>query len=151
MTAPGDFTVGETLTAASMNEFGTWTSYTATLTNIAKGNATTWTSKYYKFNKIGFVSVEFVFGSTSSVSGDITIGLPSGWAAPNQVQGLARLTAAGTVYVGRWEINAAGTAILVRANNAAGTYLQSTNCSATVPGTWTTGDTIRFLAVMELS
>ena len=33
MTAPGDFVVGETLTAASMNEFGAWTSYTATLTN----------------------------------------------------------------------------------------------------------------------
>jgi hypothetical protein len=151
MTTPGSFTVGQTLTAADMNELGDWIAYTASLTNIAKGNATTWTSKYYKFNQIGFVSVEFVFGSTSSVSGDITIGLPSGWTAPNQVQGLARLTAAGTVYVARWEINAAGTGILVRANNAAGTYLQSTNCSATVPGTWTTNDTIRFLAVMELS
>lgn len=151
MTAPGSFTVGQILTAGDMNELGDWTSYTATLTNLTKGNATTWTSKYYKFNKIGFVSVEFVFGSTSAVSGDITIGLPSGWTAPNQVQGLARLTAAGTVYVGRTEINAAGTAILVRANNAAGTYLQSTNCSATIPGTWTTNDAIRFLAVMELS
>ena len=151
MTAVGDFVVGEVLTAASMNEIGAWTTYTATLTNIAKGNATTWTSKQYRMNDVGFVSVEFVFGSTSAVTGDITIGLPSGWSAPNQVQGLARLTAAGTVYVGRWEINAAGTSILVRANNAAGTYLQSTNCSATIPGTWTTNDTIRFVAVMELS
>jgi len=134
-----------------MNEIGAWTAYTATLTNLTKGNATTWTSKQYRMNDIGFVSVEFIFGSTSAVTGDITIGLPSGWTAPNQVQGLARLTAAGTVYVGRTEINAAGTGILVRANNAAGTYLQSTNCSATIPGTWTTNDAIRFLAVMELS
>jgi len=152
MTTPGSFTVGQTLTAADMNELGDWIAYTATLTNISKGNATTWTSKYYKFNKIGFISVEFVFGSTSAVTGDITIGLPSGWTATNQPAGLARVVANGTVFVARWEVNAAGTALLVRANNAAGTYLQSTNMSATIPGgSWTTNDSIRFVAVIELT
>lgn len=150
MASFGSYVSGQILTAAELNAEGAWTSYTPTLTNIAKGNATTWDSLYYKFNQIGFLSINFVLGSTSTVTGDITITLPTGWTAKQNV-GLALTVVAGTSYISHWRISAAGTNILIRANNASGTYLTSTNASATVPATWTTGDSIRCVATLDLS
>lgn len=151
MTAVGSFTVGEVLTNTSLNEIGAWTTYTPTYGNITKGNATTWDAKYYLMNKIGFVDINLVFGSTSAVSGDISITLPSGWTAAHEAAGTALVTAAGTVYICYWRVNAAGSGLLVRAQNAAGTYLQSTNMSASIPGSWTTNDFIKFTAVIPVS
>ena len=151
MTAVGSFAVGEVLTAASLNEIGAWTTYTPTYGGLTKGNATTWDAKYYLMNKIGFIDVELVFGSTSACTGDVSITLPSGWTAAHEAAGSALLTSAGTVFIAYWRVNAAGTGLLVRAQNAAGTYLQSTNMSATIPATWTTGDFIKFTAVIPVS
>lgn len=151
MTAVGSFAVGEVLTAASLNEIGAWTTYTPTYGGLTKGNATIWDAKYYLMNKIGFVDINLVLGSTSAVTGDVSITLPSGWTAAHEAAGSALVTSAGTVYICYWRVNAAGSGLLVRAQNAAGTYLQSTNISATIPATWTTGDYIKFTAVIPVS
>jgi hypothetical protein len=127
-----------------------WTSYTPTFTNIAKGNATTWVTEQTTLGAVGFIRANLLFGSTSSVSGDITITLPSGWTAANIVAATAVAQAAGTVYYMTVRTNNAGDALLVRANNASGTYLTNTNASSTIPGTWTTNDFIRFIIAIPL-
>lgn len=151
MTAPGSFTVGYVLTAADMNEFGAWTTTTTpTVGGLTKGNATTWYRKHYTMQNIGFMDVNLTFGSTSAVTGNVSIDTPAGW-VPKVSSGAAYVQAAGTIYPCFYHVNAGETAIIVRAINAAGTYAQLTNFSATIPGTWTTGDFIRFLAVIELA
>jgi hypothetical protein len=127
-----------------------WTSYTPTFTNIAKGNATTWVTEYCSLGAVGFVRANLVFGSTSSVSGDIQIDLPSGWTAANIVAGTVVAQAGGTIYYMTVRTSVAGTVLNVRANNASGTYLTNTNASSTIPGTWTTNDYIRFIIAIPL-
>jgi hypothetical protein len=55
--------------------FGSWTNYTPTNSGITVGNGTQ-TARYTEVGKMVTVSYKFVLGSTSSVSGGVTIGLP---------------------------------------------------------------------------
>lgn len=153
MASFGSYAVGQILTAAELNAEGAWTTDTTpSVTNITKGNATTWYMKRYKFNKIGIISVNLTFGSTSDVTGDATINLPSGWTSSNNgAGGIAVVQANGTVYPSYWRISTAGTSILVRAINAASTYALSTLFGTAIPGgDWISGDFIRFTGIIEL-
>ena len=151
MTAVGDFAVGEVLTAASLNEIGVWSTYAPTLGNVTLGNGTR-TAKYYKMNKIGFVSLDFTLGSTSDITGDFSCPLPSGWTAATTGAGIALVTANGTVNPSYWRINTAGDAILVRALKVDVTYAASANFSTVIPGgNWIANDFVRFVATIELT
>lgn len=151
MTALGSFAVGDVLTASDLNEIGVWTTYTPTLGNVTLGNGTR-TAKYYKMNKIGFVSLNFTLGSTSDITGDFSCPLPSGWSAAVTGAGIALVQANGTVNPSYWRINTAGDAILVRAINVGATYAASTNFSTVIPGgNWIENDFVRFVATIELT
>jgi len=67
MTALGDFSSGDVLTAADLNGIATWTSFTPTWTNLTVGNGTYDWSLYSQVNDIVFFSIRFTLGSTSSV------------------------------------------------------------------------------------
>lgn len=154
MTAVGSFTVGEVLTAASMNEIGAWTSYTPTWTNVTVGNGTV-TAKYYLMNKIGFVMLDFVWGSTSSATGLFTFSMPSGWTAAKNTPGeIAVIQAAGTQYFGYIQPTANGSSNFhIRVLNVAGTYAQQNNVTGTVPGTFAaaSNDFIRGVWIGEVA
>jgi hypothetical protein len=91
-----------------------------------------------------------VFGSTSAVSGDITIDLPSGWTSTNIVATSGIVQAGGSIFAVTVRTSVGGGTLLVRANNVGGTYMTNTNCSSTIPGTWTTNDYIRFIITIPL-
>ena len=123
-----------------------WTSFTPSWNNITVGNGTT--AGYYKqIGKTVFVRAYIVFGSTTSVSGTMSLNLPVSTASYGTTTpiGLARMfDNGGSSYFGVLT-NAGGFPVW----NASGTYLTTSANSATVPFTWGTGDEIAIQGVYE--
>jgi hypothetical protein len=144
MATLGTFASGQILTAAELNAIGTWTSYTPTITGVTAGNATV-AASYIELNQIVFFQVRWIFGSTSAVTGPVTITYPV--TANNLYQAAAGVnvyledSSAAADFVGvaypdttaRFE---------VRAANASTTYLGATALTSAIPFTWATGDVI---------
>ena len=119
--------------------FGTLTSYTPVITNWTLGNGTV-TAKYSTSGNITFVAIKLLWGSTSAITGRITISLPVAQVMNSlSVQGwyLAATENPGYGIV-------IGNTIYCQAYNASGTYLGNTDISSTIPTTWTTGSAIVF-------
>jgi len=81
MTALGDFTAGDVLTAADMNAIGTWSTYTpsltASITNPSLGTGFSASGHYAQIQDIVHVMVFIVFGSGASAgNGDYRVSLP---------------------------------------------------------------------------
>ena len=149
----GDFTAGQILTADDMNDIATWTDYTPSFAaGVTVGNGT-WVAGYSVVNQILFWQGTFTFGSTSAVTGSVTINTPSGLtfpAANNEILGNVRMTAGGTTFYGLIRENATSQ-VTVLVYNAASTYLQSALLSSTVPGTWTNNDSIQISYVARIN
>jgi hypothetical protein len=87
----------------------------------------------------------FTLGSTSAITGSVSINTPSGVTFPasnQEILGNVRMTAGATTFYGLVRENATDQ-ISILVYNAASTYLQSTHLSSTVPGTWTNNNNIQ--------
>ena len=127
--------------------FPNWLAFTPVWTNLTVGNAS---------SNLGGVSIDdrvcsfhtyLKWGSTTSISGAVTLTLPITAAnySGTTFLGLCRYVAAGAGYLGI--INSAG---VISVFNASATYLQNTALSATIPNTWTTNDEIEIQAFYEI-
>lgn len=106
-------------------------------TGITLGNGTI-TGEYWISDGECAGTINVVFGSTTTVSGDISFApplLPTNTITAELANGRATI---GSLFDLRCLVTAGGS-IFARALNAAGTNLTQVACSATVPGTWTTG------------
>ena len=121
---------------------GAWISYTPTWTNLTVGNGTN-NFAYKQIGKSVFVRGLFTLGSTSSISGSISVSLPI------TANNLSVTTALGTLYLedagvagypGVVLLSATPTTVTLRVFNAAGTYAVNAGLSSTVPFTWGTSD-----------
>ena len=149
----GDFTAGQVLTAADLNDIAVWTDYTPTFAaGVTVGNGT-WVAGYAIVNEILFWQGTFTLGSTSAITGSVSINTPTGVTFPagnNEILGNVRMTAAATTFYGLVREN--GTSqITILVYNAASTYLQSTGLSSTIPGTWTNNNTIQISYVARIT
>lgn len=118
-----------------------------TFTNLSVGNGTL-TYKYLQTGKDVECVINLIFGSTTSISGDVTVTIPvTSITYPGAVNitplGTVGLfdTSAGRNYIGHIAWTTTGTVKIV--SNAADTaYLYGFVLSSTAPFTWTTGDQI---------
>ena len=146
MANPFPFTAGQVLTAAQMNGIGeAATSYTPTVTNFTTGNGTV-TGSFTRVNKMIFANVKITLGSTSAITGSITISNPvTGTAnASSSVSGGGFYFDASTseTYVG---FLLQGTASITPfITNTGGTYATRGLISATVPVVFGAGDLIYY-------
>jgi len=142
------FTNGVVLPASKLNSaFGTsgWTAFTPTVsTGLTVGNGT-WAAAYVQIGKTVHLRIRFTLGTTSAVTGALSLGLPITGALASYGTGL--LTAAGTSYPAT--LLAGTSSINIYAQNAAGTYLTRANTSATVPGTWGSTDSFNIAITYE--
>jgi hypothetical protein len=112
--------------------------------NLTTGNGTL-TAKYQIQGRQVFGHLEFVFGNTSAVTGDVTFTLPvtqGTYGAVSAPIGLVRLIAGGAGSIGTCVAPTTTTA-RIAVNTASGTYVSNAVLSSTVPGTWTTADVIQ--------
>jgi hypothetical protein len=142
----------QTKLAIGNTVIGTYTAYTPNFADFTLGNGTV-TAKYCQVNDFVHVIGSIVLGSTSSVTGNLGIGMnfnadaiyytPSVW---TMEMGTATLydASVGTIYYG----------IVAGANNnkimqifsqaANATYVGRGLCNATTPFTWAVGDQIKW-------
>jgi hypothetical protein len=116
----------------------------AAFANVTAGNATY--VDYYKIqgSKLS-ESIEYVFGNTTSLSGDPTLTPiipPVGTVTNSRIVGLgrARDDSVGTAFAA--VIIATASSIVIRVQNIVSTYLAQATPTSTVPMTWTTNDSI---------
>jgi len=145
MATPFPFTAGQVLTAAQLNAIGETTSYTPTFTNISIGNGvSTW--KYTRVNNNILLLGSIVFGTTTAVTGLITITFPiaADTTTNTAIVGIASAqdTGTGTFPLSIYQLST--NALGLYAIGSAGTNLGPLAAtSATVPYTWANTDEIR--------
>jgi hypothetical protein len=76
MTALGDFSPGDILSADDLNAIGTWTSYTPVLSQSGVRSATVNYAEYCLINKVCFVNVDLTCTTTGSAGNVIEVTLP---------------------------------------------------------------------------
>lgn len=147
MANPFPFTAGQVLTAAQMNGIGEVTSFTPTWSGLTVGNAVQ-NFKYVRVQNLVYVFGKLTFGSTTSLTANISFALPV--ATTNQPEvtiiGQSFLTdATGSSFIG---LNIfASNLFFIQASNVSGTYGAVTAFNATTPFTWAVNDTITVSAV----
>lgn len=142
------FTNGDVVDAADLNTIaGAWNSFTVTLSGITLGNGTA-VGFWKKIGRAVHYRVEITLGSTSSVTGAITIDLPATAAATSQHHsGYFYDLSATTSYA--MGVVFSTTQIFPRALNSAGTYATLSGTTSTIPFTWATGDLVRVAGSYE--
>lgn len=139
-TAFGSFT-SQVLTSADLNTAGgAWTTFTPSFTNFTLGNGTIDRAAYEQIGRSVDVFVRVTLGSTSSVTGAITLTLPvTGLSTSAYGRGTIYDSSATTYYHATVQ-GLTTTTVRLMALNAAATYTTEAATSGTVPMTWATGD-----------
>jgi len=143
MATLGNFVSGQVLSAAELNDIGTWTSFTPVFTNFTLGDGTV-DAKYCQINDVVFVELALIFGSTSSLTGTLGIAFPVGTAAAvTTYRGSARLrdNDVPAVYAGVCFIGLS-TRFDIYRYLVSGSNLTASVVNATTPFTWTTSDQV---------
>jgi hypothetical protein len=120
-----------------------WTSWVPTWANLSVGNGVV-TAKYINIGKLVSFHLYVDFGTTTSVSGDVTFSLPvnnahmavgTGWLDVGSAYMAFPLILNNICYVRCW--------------NASSTYLVQQFISSTVPGTWNSASQITIFGTYE--
>lgn len=155
VTELGSFSAGQVLTAADLNDIATWTSYTPSFAGgVTVGNGT-WDAAYNIVNKILFFQGTFTLGSTSAITGTVTLTVPDSRTFPSansEVLGNVGLQyGAGTTLSYGGVEESTTTTVRIFVHGTAGTYLNATDLTALVPGTWQVNNQIRIAYCARIS
>jgi len=131
-----------------------WQAWTPTLTNLTAGNGTT-VARYYQNGKLVIGYFIFTFGSTSSITGSVSVSLPVNASTSYPLTGLAPAGNStledyvNTTYKGDVGVYRDLQRFFVYVMNASSTYASQAALSSTVPFTWGTNDVLYFNFVYE--
>jgi hypothetical protein len=128
--------LGDAIDASVGTGLLAWTAYTPTYTGVTVGNGTTsfW---YSRIGKTVFVKGKFTLGSTSAITGGVTVSLPF-TARTNianfQALGTCSMFNTSVLYFGQsYFLN---NTLGLQATSASGTFATGTPFTSTVPFTW---------------
>lgn len=136
------------------NGFAGWRSWTPAWTNLTLGNATV-DFKYIQIGKTIQIRGKLVFGSTSSISGNVAFTAPisynSGYNVRTVIGNLSIEDAGTASYFGYVRINDSASSNLLQfgISNVGGTYASYTAMTSSVPMTWANGDQLMISATYE--
>jgi len=151
MASPFPFTSGQVLTAAQLNSIGESTAFTPSWNNFTVGNAVE--SWYYtQVNDLVIVQGNTVLGSTSSVTGNLSMNYPvsSAVVAASMSGGHAVYEdATGSNLLG--VILLGGSSVSLRSYSVTGSDITYATVNASNPFTWTTSDEISLSFVYQIS
>ena len=147
MGVPNGYTSAQVVQAVPSNNVSAWTDWTPTFTNLTTGNGTT-IARYIQIGKIVSGYLIFTFGTTSSISGSVSVSLPVNMSTSYPQ---TRLVPIGTA---NFEDDSTQTYLgftggyrdlqrfFVHTYNASATYVTQSSLSSTVPFTWGNLDVI---------
>ncbi len=141
MTALGDFSPGDVLTAADLNAIGTWTDYTPSCSWSSYGNFDF--VKYARFNDVVILKFKFDLTGTPTGAGDFAFDLPvvDTDAYAGAVGSCALFDATGLDYVGL---------LFSSSDDMKATAFPGGNVDPTQPFTWGSSDSIRGVGIIEV-
>ena len=129
-----------------------WTSWTPVYTNLTVGNGTI-SARYKQIGKTVFIKHSFTFGSTSSISGNVTLTLPITAKSDSLYSStMVNLTDAdGSYSIGHVWHNGQTTMQIwgIQSTGGNGTRIAWSGLSSTFPHTWATSDSINFVYTYE--
>ena len=150
MANPFPFVASTILEAAQLNGIGEKLTYTPTTTNLTLGNGSL-TASYVRVQKLVYVQIGLVFGSTTLFTGSPSFTLPV--TASSSRIGLAATVSmldSGVAYfLGGVAISTTTVTPYVSQANGSYLYTDNQNISATVPMIWATNDDMRIHFVYE--
>jgi hypothetical protein len=128
---------------------GTYTSYTPTWTGLTIGNGTVISSYARVNNFIHYLGV-FALGTTSAITGNVSIGLPvnagtpwsPGYNMPNGSVNFHDISTA-NIFEGV-ALGEGATTMRLKVYNSSSTYVGTDNLSSTIPMTWANTDRIQW-------
>ncbi len=132
-----------------------WVDWTPSYTNLTVGNGTV-TARFVQLGDLVVAHWSFNLGTTSTVGTTPRIAGP---VTPNSnygtggtgIIGVARFVDSGTTtHDGAVTVSTASD-LVAQVQNVAGTYAVPTNISATVPFTWTNGDSMALTVIYEIA
>jgi hypothetical protein len=133
-----------------------WTTFVPSFTALTIGNGTFNYAKFKVIGKTAHVQVKFALGSTSAVTGDIRMEVPTeirriSTSSPAQISAIFRDVSNQNIHLTSAIASTVDRRLFIfRATNSSGTYLTSQNTSSTIPFTWTISDEIQFSATYEV-
>lgn len=126
--------------------------WTVSWTNLTVGNGTV-VAGYIQFGKLVYARCTLTFGSTTSVSGTVSVTPPvtakSGVYTTQFKLGETHILDSGTDNFFGPVLFASTTSFEPRVHLASGTYVSSNIMNATTPMNWTTGDVLDFWVLYE--
>jgi|688.fasta_scaffold679077_3 hypothetical protein len=125
-----------------------WTTFTPTWTNLTVGNATV-NATYKQIGKTIIYQILLTFGSTTSISGSVSVTMPVTAKTAETHNGNVVYNDNATDWILGYIIDTNTTTFAITAANATVTYIKSTTLSSTVPFTWTTNDKIKISGTYE--
>jgi len=151
MASPFPFTSGQVLTAAQLNSIGEATAFTPSWNNFTVGNAVgTW--YYTQVNDLVIVQGRTTLGSTSAVTGAVSIDYPVGSPVVTSSMSAGHAfyeDATGTNLLG--VVLLAGSNVTLRTYSVTGSDITFGTVNATTPFTWATNDEFRLSFVYQIS
>jgi len=144
---PWPFSPGEILTAANLNAVTVgpastvWSSPINAGITIGNGSVTAF---YYPANAHLFAFFKFTFGSTSAVTGDVSLVLPVASSISHAATGSGWYfdASAPSSSSPAFILSTSTSTVILRGSVASTTHTTNVVLSATVPFTWATGDMI---------
>jgi hypothetical protein len=149
--------LGQEIDTSAGKTWLAWTAFTPTWTGLTVGNGVYNQSHYVLIGKTAHFGIDFTLGSTSAVTGDVTLILPANLSrksANSTGVFYANFLDTGTsanVGVAYAATSGDVTRITVRTINVAGTYSTNTALSSTVPFTWAATDRISIAGTFEVA
>jgi hypothetical protein len=131
-----------------------WKTYTPTVNNVTLGSGFTLSAAYAEIGKTVVVTFSLLFGSTTSITGDVNFSLPINHANTNRAGGSGNAVIVDASPLVRYHGNAylSGTPsfCFVRAHNASGTYITEVALSSSIPITvWAVNDLISVTLIYQ--
>jgi len=143
-----------TVPTASITQAG-WTSYTPSWTNLTVGDGTS-TGSYVRIGNTVFFKVRFVFGSTSSITGGVSVTIPvtnsvsTGVTDPCNIKMIIRDASPAQNYFGTGRHDSATTIVLSQ-DIVSGTNIIAAALTSTSPITFTTNDILLLQGFYEVA
>lgn len=153
----GQFTAGQILTAADMNDIATWTTFTPSFTGVTLGTGASNTGQYCQLNEILFIRTKTILGTGGSFTNPVLTvpaskvmtGTPTMLWMPS-MHGV--MIDAGVNSYALAVIHNSTTTLGVYAQTASGTYVTySSAVSSTVPFTSGVNDYIELAGYVQVN
>jgi len=132
--------------ATGLKYAGLWTNFTPSFTGLTLGNATT-LAQYCQIADTTFFRVKVTFGSTTSFTAAVDLGLPTtpvGYTTFDYMNVLCQYYDVSATFLSASSanINIGGNTVRLLVMNVSATYPSSTDINAGVPFTWAATDTL---------